>query len=62
MTLQALDLDRPVPAGAHELSQAKRVIIVGLVRLQSQRRRCLQGVEADHGDAGGPETVRRQNE
>jgi hypothetical protein len=48
VAFQTLDLDRAIPAGAHELSQAEAIVLVRLVRLQGQRGRGLTSMQADH--------------
>ena len=47
----AFDRHLAIPAGAHDLSQANRVVGIGLVQPHRQRRLGMTRVNADHGQA-----------
>src|SRR4051812_42487153 len=45
MSVERLDVHRPVPSGAHDLRQTLGVILVGLVHLHLERGARVPGVE-----------------
>src|SRR3954466_5446539 len=48
LSIQTLDRDLAVPAGAHDLGQAAGIVGVALVELELQRRLGVAGIEANH--------------
>ena len=57
MGVHALDANLPIPADAHDLRDAVRVICVSLVDLKRQRRLCMTRVDADDRQLPCPQLV-----
>ena len=57
MGVERLDMDGPVPSGAHDLRKSLRIVLIRLVDLHFERRPCMPRVQARDVEAPAAQPV-----